>query len=166
VFFPLSIETLQTFFSQQDDIQMSMKRKSGYLLLYLATAALLYSMWLALRYSYVFTVRADGTCGMRLHSIRTEPGGKFILVFYTPVSGVTEEPSLTPNALTFYVLRFSDAAHPEVAISAQTQAKPTWRILMNNEEIERSSATGGIIDFSGSKEALKCATKPTNNFLE
>ncbi|CAN7590926.1 hypothetical protein [Polaromonas sp. LjRoot131] len=143
-----------------------MKRKSSYLLLYLTIAALLFPLWLALKHSYIFTVRADGTCGMRLHSIDTEPSGKFLFTFYTPVSGVTEEASLAPNALTFYVLRFSNAAHPEIAISARTQAKPTWRVLMDDEEIERSKATGGIIDFSVSKEALKCATKPTNIFLE
>jgi len=143
-----------------------MKRKSGYLLLYLITTALLFSTWLAVKHSYAFTVYADGTCGMRLHSIRTEPSDKFVYVFYTPMSGVTEEPSLTPNAFTFYVLRFSNEAHPEVAVSAETQAEPTWRILMNDEELERSNATGGIINFSVSKEALKCATKPIKLFLE
>ncbi|MFS2033463.1 hypothetical protein ACEN8I_05495 [Polaromonas sp. CT11-55] len=96
---------------------------------------------------------------MQLHSIRAEPRSNFFFVFYTPVSGVTQDASLAPNALTFYVLRFSDAAHPEIAISARARVKPTWRILMNDEEIERSKATGGIIDFSVSKEALGCPTQ-------
>lgn len=141
---------------------MSMKRKSVHLLLCLTVATLLFPTWLALKYSYVFTLRADGTCEMRLHSIRPEPSGRLLFVFHTPVSGVTEETPLAPNALTFYVLRFSNSAHPEIAVSARTQTKPTWQLLMNDEEIERSRAIGGIIDFSVLEETLKCATQPTN----